>query len=291
MSSSEYLSHDSVIPMNMWFDKKLDPLDVKTYAIIRGLSNKFGYCFATNTYLAETCGIGESTIRRSLAVLKNNGYLEIETDKNGIHWQRRIYISDKFKKSLRRATDEHPPAQMRAPPCSNASTITNTIPNKEYSKETPPTPSKGERVIYGKFVALNKEEFESLRELIGSTNALSELINEMNDYLSSSGKKPYKDYAAAIRLWFRRRESMHGSKMDSRANKAHPKESKEGENRAWWGKWSKLAHPFVREGLIYDGPDYVSFAKEGSHPVKIYYRDAKFQEICENEFRKIGLFA
>lgn len=291
MSFQDFISYDSVIPMAMWFDKKLDPIDVKIYAIIRNLSNKVGYCFATNEYISETTEFANRTIQRSLVTLKRNGYIEIETNKNGIYWQRRIYISDKFKKSLRSDSQVTPPRLPSHPPMTPESPITSINPNEEYLKETPPTPSKGDRVLYGQFVSLSKEEFEILAKRMGSVNALNELIEEMNDHLLSSGNKPYKDYAAAIRNWIRRRKGAGASKVDPGANKGPSDQFSEGANRSWWGKWRKLIHPYVRQGLMYDGSEYVSFSKEGVEPVKIYYRDPKFQEICENEFRKLGLFA
>ena len=291
MSNPEYLSYDSTIPMAMWFDKKLEPAAVKLYAFIRGLSNKCGYCFATNEYLAELMNSTSRGLQKWLVALKTNGYLEIETERNGIHWQRRIYISDKFKKGLRREPQFTPPRTTVHPPTNYSSPITNPIPNEEYLKETPPTPSKGECVRYGKFVSLTKEEFEELRELMGSTNVLSELIKEMNDWMAANGKKPYKDYAAALRNWWRKRNPSQNKQSDSKSNKEPSEQLSEGSNRNWWSKWRNLAFSFIKEGLIHDGSEYVSFAKAGVQAVRIYYRDPKFQEICENELRKIGLLA
>jgi DNA-binding PadR family transcriptional regulator len=115
----------------MWFDKNLDPLDIKTYAIIRSLSNKYGYCFATNLYISQTLSVSDKTARRSLDTLKKNGYLEIETERNGLQWQRRIYISDKFKKTLRKVMDDQGGGHTRPGGWSQVTTITNPIPKEE----------------------------------------------------------------------------------------------------------------------------------------------------------------
>jgi hypothetical protein len=83
--------------------------------------------------------------------------------------------------------------------------ITDTIPDTIPDKQTPPTPSKERGLVFGKFVTLSQGEFSELNETLGEKNVFN-LIAEINDYLSSNGKKPYKDYAATIRNWFRRRQ-------------------------------------------------------------------------------------
>ena len=143
---------------------------------------------------------------------------------------------------------------------------------------------------YGSHVILSDIQYKTLNAEYGD-EIVKGLIEEINDYLASTGRKPYKDYAATIRNWWRRRTPSKAPQAVSRANKEGSEQFSEGSNRNWWGKWIKLAHAYIKEGLIYDGPDYVSFSKTGSNAVKIYYRDQKFQEICENELRKIGLIA
>ena len=88
--------------------------------------------------------------------------------------------------------------------------IEKPIPDsKPYSKnkeEHPPNPPEGGkvRVACGAFVKLTSEEKEELEKCFGNSQ-VEELIGEINDYLASTGKKPYKDYAATIRNWARRK--------------------------------------------------------------------------------------
>jgi biotin operon repressor len=129
------LGYDTTIPMAMWHDKNLEPIAIKLYAHIRNLANMRGYCFASNKYLSELMGCSESTIERKIRQLKTHLYLEIDTDKNNIHWQRRIYISDKFKKSLRTVTDDGGGRH----PCRGGSSPVTAINNKrEIEKDNPP---------------------------------------------------------------------------------------------------------------------------------------------------------
>lgn len=49
-----------------------------TYALILGLSNQFGYCFATNETLAEMRNTSESTLRRHIKELLDAEMLKAE---------------------------------------------------------------------------------------------------------------------------------------------------------------------------------------------------------------------
>jgi len=70
---------------------------------------------------------------------------------------------------------------------------------------TPPTPLQGERESYGPYVKLSRKEYEESQQLLGSKEALKDMIDDINDHISSTGRKPYKDYAATIRNWVKRR--------------------------------------------------------------------------------------
>jgi len=57
--------------------------------------------------------------------------------------------------------------------------------------------------LHGKFVRLKKAELEELKANHGD-KVVEECIDKINDFLASTGKKPYKDYAATIRIWIKR---------------------------------------------------------------------------------------
>jgi DNA-binding PadR family transcriptional regulator len=99
--SNHDLNFDAVIPSHLLLNKKINPMARLFYAVIRNLSNKFGYCFASNIYLSEMMGVNERTIRRWLKNLSNEGYIEVELE--GLS-DRKIYLSDEFKESLRRTS-------------------------------------------------------------------------------------------------------------------------------------------------------------------------------------------
>jgi DNA-binding MarR family transcriptional regulator len=123
------LSFDAVVPSVLALNKKIVHC-LPLYIIIRSLTKAIGYCFASNAYLANTLEVDESTITRNLKTLCEEGFLEVETKKTGIISQRLIYISDEFKKSLRKCIDAYPPPHACLPPSAPTPTVL-----EEYSKE------------------------------------------------------------------------------------------------------------------------------------------------------------
>jgi hypothetical protein len=88
---------------------------------------------------------------------------------------------------------------------------------KEIYKEKPPAPE--EKIAYGEHVKLRPSEYQALEAKQGKT-ALDEMIARINDYLASTGIKPYKDYAATIRNWFRREKRTPAGNNDLSDSKA-----------------------------------------------------------------------
>jgi len=68
----------SLIPSGIMDKKDLSDGSKLTYALILGLSNRFGYSFASNSYLSEQRSVSVSTIQRQLAELKNKGCITVE---------------------------------------------------------------------------------------------------------------------------------------------------------------------------------------------------------------------
>lgn len=131
-----HLSKDTVVPSALWLDPHIEPSAVKLYAIIRGLSDRYGYCYASNEYLASSIGYKTTQLKKFLTDLKTHGYVEIETNRSGVKWDRRIYISDKFNKFLRRSVER---------PCKVGGATTNNKNNKkeEYKYYVPSAEASG----------------------------------------------------------------------------------------------------------------------------------------------------
>ncbi|MDY4011370.1 MAG: helix-turn-helix domain-containing protein [Fusobacterium gastrosuis] len=86
-----------ILPANVRYDKNLKPMAKILYTEITALSNKNGYCNATNSYFANLYEVSKNTVSLWISDLEKAGY--IKTDliyENGTKniKERRIYINN-----------------------------------------------------------------------------------------------------------------------------------------------------------------------------------------------------
>ena len=83
----------AIIPAKVRYSS-LKPNAKLLYGEITALSNKLGYCFATNNYFAELYGVNKNTVSRWLTDLKKLGFITItiERDSNNQIIKRTIGI-------------------------------------------------------------------------------------------------------------------------------------------------------------------------------------------------------
>lgn len=96
MNNENKIGYYAIIPSTVLFNEKLKANEKLLYAIITVLSNKEGYCFASNAYLGRLLNAQPHTISKWVSHLNNLGFIcldIIKNDKNEII-QRRIYPND-----------------------------------------------------------------------------------------------------------------------------------------------------------------------------------------------------
>lgn len=86
MDNNKYVK----IPVSVLMNKNICANTKLLYGVIIVLSYIRNYCFADNTYLAETLNTTRRTITRLIKELKDNDYIYIVNDKH----KRKIYIKD-----------------------------------------------------------------------------------------------------------------------------------------------------------------------------------------------------
>lgn len=91
--------------------------------------------------------------------------------------------------------------KLECPQGQTAPYIYNT---KEEPKENTQINSQEEKCVFGSHVKMKKQEYTELESKI-SKPVLDDLIEQINDYCASHGKN-YKDYAATIRSWHKRKK-------------------------------------------------------------------------------------
>ena len=71
----------AVIPANVRYSN-LKPNAKLLYGEITAISNKTGYCFASNTYFAELYNVSKNTVSRWISDLKKLGFITIQIERN-----------------------------------------------------------------------------------------------------------------------------------------------------------------------------------------------------------------
>nr|DAK37543.1 MAG TPA: replisome organizer protein [Caudoviricetes sp.] len=87
-----------IMPANVGYDKNLKPMEKILYTEITALSNKEGYCFASNSYFGELYEVNKKTVSTWVNNLEKQGYIKIVLIyKQGTKeiTERRIYINQK----------------------------------------------------------------------------------------------------------------------------------------------------------------------------------------------------
>lgn len=109
MCMVEQPNYYSVIPASVRYDKDISPLAKLLYSEITALSNKEGYCWASNKYFAELYGKSETWISLTIKKLEQKGYVKSEVNRIKGN-ERKIKIVDppiyvKLKTSLSKVKD------------------------------------------------------------------------------------------------------------------------------------------------------------------------------------------
>lgn len=92
--NNETPSYYAILTANVRYDNDLTDSEKLLYAEITALSNKYGYCTASNRYFAKLYNVTDVTISRRISNLKQRGYLKIEQQRKGEKVVlRKIYIT------------------------------------------------------------------------------------------------------------------------------------------------------------------------------------------------------
>jgi hypothetical protein len=83
----------AIIPADVRYCKDLEPCARLLYGEITALSNREGYCWASNEYFSQLYEVDERTIKRWIKALEDKGFIYIRTCKKGMGWDRRIFIN------------------------------------------------------------------------------------------------------------------------------------------------------------------------------------------------------
>ena len=95
------ISYYVVIPMPIFEDKDLSPTEKLLYGLITALVTDRGYCFASNSYLAEKMNLHEVSVSKTLKKLEKKSYIKLVYLKEGsVVKNRKIYLDERLAKTL-----------------------------------------------------------------------------------------------------------------------------------------------------------------------------------------------
>lgn len=211
---NQKVGYYSIIPTRILFNNKLKANVKLLYAFITSLTNKEGYCYASNSYLGNKFNVDPKTISNWLKELRTYNYIVIElirNDKQEII-QRRIYIND-VPYTLNNGypyTSNNGEGIHQIMEDNNI--ITNNINTHTQQKK-----------IYNQNVYLYDYEYEDLIKEYG-IDKTNKCINELSLYKNSKGVQYVSDYDT-IKRWVILRVNELEKKNQKNINTSRSKKS------------------------------------------------------------------
>ena len=77
-------SYWAVLPATVRYDEKIPASAKLIFAEISALTEKRGFCYASNEYLMQLFGVSERTLQRHLKALEGRGYIQILDGDGGV---------------------------------------------------------------------------------------------------------------------------------------------------------------------------------------------------------------
>jgi hypothetical protein len=99
-----------ILPANVRYDKNLKPMEKILYTEISSLTNKDGYCYATNSYFSKLYEVHKNTVGTWINNLEKQGYIKtVLIYKKGTKEiiERRIYINQKIDTPVNENVDTY----------------------------------------------------------------------------------------------------------------------------------------------------------------------------------------
>lgn len=85
-----FIRYFIAVPRIILNDQTCSQTDKLVYGVINSLSNNKEYCYASNSYFANTLSVKEKTISNSINYLKRKKYINVKF----VNGQRRIYLNE-----------------------------------------------------------------------------------------------------------------------------------------------------------------------------------------------------
>lgn len=272
----------AIIPAHVRYCKGLEPNAKLLYGEITALCTSEGYCWASNQYFADLYEVDVSSVKRWITSLKDNNFIKVDIESQGIKRTRKIWLSQEIKKMFTTAQKRATP-QLKNEPCINTSSITEE--RGEEAQAPPP---------HFYFYHKVKMEFTDLYALVEDfgRDKVDEMLDRLNEYSKINPKrfKQYACHATVIRKWIRE----DGQKKITSKPAALPVGAKstgevEADNRFWSSTMEPILRPYIQTGMIHIGSSGWEFNREKKLPIKVHYNDLDFIRKCNTALKDLGI--
>ena len=192
---SEQPSYYSIITANVRYDNRLTDSEKLLFAEITSLSNKYGYCTATNSYFARLYEVVKETISRRISNLTKYGYLKIETVKDGKQIkQRKMYPLTQSSIPIDVKINTPIDNSVNTPIDANVKENNTSINNTSINNATDVTRERFEEwwKLYDK--KLDKKKAFSLFKSALKKHEFETIMNGTREYLKTITDKQYQKY-------------------------------------------------------------------------------------------------
>lgn len=189
----------AIIPASVRYDKNLLKGSTLLYGEITALSNKKGFCWASDSYFAELYGVDKRSIQRWLSSLEDNGYIKRIVERDGKQIKNRfIKLCDKNVTTLTTKTSYPTDKNVTTP------TDKNVRENNTSINTTNNNTSRFESVweLYPKKAGKSnaKKAFDKAVKSGVSVELIKQKIGEYNQQIAF--KKTDRQYIKNGSTWF-----------------------------------------------------------------------------------------
>ncbi|NCU28900.1 MAG: helix-turn-helix domain-containing protein [Candidatus Moranbacteria bacterium] len=188
----------SILTADVRYDTKLSPTAKILYSEITALSNKNGYCTASNGYFSKLYSLTIRSISNAISTLKEQGYIQVvQVVSNKEVIERKIYPLSSPKTSIPLEKNFYTPMEKNflIPLEKNfqdnitSKTFNTTSINKKIPLE--------KKEQYAEFVSMTEKEHNTLIEKYGEEKT-NMCIERLDNYKGSNGKTYKSDYRAIL---------------------------------------------------------------------------------------------